>query len=750
MIIREIHIIEFGGLKDKHITLGEGMNLLCGENESGKSTVMLFIKYMLYGLPRKTAGNTERDRSVSRDGKTASGSMAFEVGGKKYSVERHFKGARGSDSFKLFDIDGGEEMAIECQPGEHFLGVPREVFESSAAIGQLKAGDINGEKAAGAIENIMVSADEAVDTAKVIATLDKIRTEYRHKNGAGGKLYHSDMELAEQRERLRTATERAATLREQEKKLAEKEKEEELCESELKKADAIYEKIRQVYIIRQFDRLHEEEKKLADISREESEFIAKTPDFSPTRATGESLRRLVLECESAKRAVNDAKNNLESAKALRGDEALAAEGEKLSFMGGRDKALNEIKSLESQKKKMLFGAISMLLLAVGAAGGYFALLKTVKNIPLILAAVPLFLCLGVIFAVSMSKSQKKLKAALGGYGSLGELEAHLSECEENVRLCADKKVAISKAEGLLEGAETRLAELLAALRSEMTALGGNVDAPLSEEISKLLEKINAYCERIETFEKKKSELTHTVKAMSAPIAEYDEAKLREEMDIDMDSVNEKFVSEITMKRKFYSTKLDAIRQSLRLMNNTVIQLRANFIDPLELSDRVAALEEEAKRDREFYEALVLAMESIESAGEKMQSSITPEIGKRASDMMSIVSGGRYSEVCTGKKLVPAVIERGIPVSAELLSGGTKDVLYTVLRLSLMIQIFGEELPPLLMDESLCQLDDTRAEKMLMLLDSLKGLGLQILLFSCHTREKNICAQSGIEHEIIEL
>ena len=68
----------------------------------------------------------------------------------------------------------------------------------------------------------------------------------------------------------------------------------------------------------------------------------------------------------------------------------------------------------------------------------------------------------------------------------------------------------------------------------------------------------------------------------------------------------------------------------------------------------------------------------------------------------------------------------------------------------MIQIFGEELPPLLMDESLCQLDDERAEKMLTLLDSLKGLGLQILLFSCHKREKNICAESKIEHELIEL
>ena len=75
MKIIELNIIEFGCLKDRKITFGDRLNILYGENEAGKSTILLFIKYMLYGLPKKSAQGIERERSVSFDGKSASGSM---------------------------------------------------------------------------------------------------------------------------------------------------------------------------------------------------------------------------------------------------------------------------------------------------------------------------------------------------------------------------------------------------------------------------------------------------------------------------------------------------------------------------------------------------------------------------------------------------------------------------------------------------------------------------------------------------
>ena len=43
MRIKELNIIEFGGLCDRRFELSEGLNIFEGNNETGKSTLWLFI-----------------------------------------------------------------------------------------------------------------------------------------------------------------------------------------------------------------------------------------------------------------------------------------------------------------------------------------------------------------------------------------------------------------------------------------------------------------------------------------------------------------------------------------------------------------------------------------------------------------------------------------------------------------------------------------------------------------------------------
>ena len=49
MIIKKVNIIAFGGLKNKVISFDNGINVIYGENEAGKSTIQAFIKIWLYG-----------------------------------------------------------------------------------------------------------------------------------------------------------------------------------------------------------------------------------------------------------------------------------------------------------------------------------------------------------------------------------------------------------------------------------------------------------------------------------------------------------------------------------------------------------------------------------------------------------------------------------------------------------------------------------------------------------------------------
>ena len=52
MKILSLNITEFGGLSDFQLDFSDGLNVIEGANESGKSTLLLFVMYMLYGLPK--------------------------------------------------------------------------------------------------------------------------------------------------------------------------------------------------------------------------------------------------------------------------------------------------------------------------------------------------------------------------------------------------------------------------------------------------------------------------------------------------------------------------------------------------------------------------------------------------------------------------------------------------------------------------------------------------------------------------
>ena len=197
MIIKELYIAEFGGIKDKKIEFSRDnmLSVIYGENESGKSTIFLFIKFMLYGLQRKSQSNTERERSLSWSGSTASGSLTLEYNGKDFRIERSFSDRARGEKLVILSLDSGAPISTDKTPGEYFLGVPREVFESSACVGQMRSSEINGEKTAQSLSNMLSSADEGVDTSAVLKELNTIRASYMHKNQGGGTLFEDEAKI---------------------------------------------------------------------------------------------------------------------------------------------------------------------------------------------------------------------------------------------------------------------------------------------------------------------------------------------------------------------------------------------------------------------------------------------------------------------------------------------------------------------------------------------------------------------------
>ena len=139
MKIKSIYISAFGKLKNFTLELHDGLNVVFGENENGKTTVMSFIKMMFYGSDRAKGdlAKSPRKKYTPWDNSQMAGSIEFEKDGKNYRLERIFGESNSTDKVTLINTDLGTRENVSVDIGTKLLGLSSAAFERSIFIGQL-------------------------------------------------------------------------------------------------------------------------------------------------------------------------------------------------------------------------------------------------------------------------------------------------------------------------------------------------------------------------------------------------------------------------------------------------------------------------------------------------------------------------------------------------------------------------------------------------------------------------------------
>lgn len=89
MIIKSVYIKNFGGISNKQYSLSDGLNVIFGMNEAGKSTFLSFIRFMFYGAKKQRSKELSfRDKYMPWNGKDMSGEIVFTNNGIEYSLSR--------------------------------------------------------------------------------------------------------------------------------------------------------------------------------------------------------------------------------------------------------------------------------------------------------------------------------------------------------------------------------------------------------------------------------------------------------------------------------------------------------------------------------------------------------------------------------------------------------------------------------------------------------------------------------------
>ena len=142
MRICELILKNFGKFTGRSISLSDGIHILYGENESGKSTVHTFIKGMLFGLERGR-GRASVNDTFSRyepweNPNYYAGVLRFEVGGKHFVIDRNFD--RYAKKVSVICEEDGEELSVEAGDLEVLLdGLTPLRYDNTISVAQMKS-----------------------------------------------------------------------------------------------------------------------------------------------------------------------------------------------------------------------------------------------------------------------------------------------------------------------------------------------------------------------------------------------------------------------------------------------------------------------------------------------------------------------------------------------------------------------------------------------------------------------------------
>lgn len=139
MILKELHIYNYGSLSNYHMSFNDSLNTIKNDNGSGKTTIASFIRSMLYGIVDngKSIQTSTRMHYAPWDGGRFGGYLDIIHNNKKYRIERIFSPTSSNDSFKLIDLDTNKETSdYDSNIGNAILGINADSFERTLFIPQ--------------------------------------------------------------------------------------------------------------------------------------------------------------------------------------------------------------------------------------------------------------------------------------------------------------------------------------------------------------------------------------------------------------------------------------------------------------------------------------------------------------------------------------------------------------------------------------------------------------------------------------
>ena len=180
MKLLSLHIEGFGKFHNRDISFTDGLNVVYGRNEAGKSTLHTFIKGMLFGIERQRGRASKNDTYSKYEpwtgGGTYEGWLRLESEGEIFRIERRFQ--KGNKSLTIVnETKGREEEPTGALWDRLRCGLSETAYDNTISIGQLKCATDGGmvSELRNYIANLNTSGSIALNITKASAYLKSQR-----------------------------------------------------------------------------------------------------------------------------------------------------------------------------------------------------------------------------------------------------------------------------------------------------------------------------------------------------------------------------------------------------------------------------------------------------------------------------------------------------------------------------------------------------------------------------------------------
>lgn len=747
MIFKELGLLNFGKFEDKKIELQDGINLIYGVNEGGKSTITNFIDGIFYGFSRDSLARKVRDELFEKSRPWNSnlyrGYIILKDGEEDYRISRDFD----KDEVSILNLNTGEDLSNDernflysriPQPGVIFFELNRKIYKSSFYLGQRLSqleSDASDELKT-RINNFSISEDENLDLTKVI---EKMQTDLynlgtkRRKSSEIGRLSDELDKISKERsnfislkETYKNSIEDYKLSEDKLKNLEYKLKGRKLFELETLKA-----KLKECQTNEsngENDYKLSELERAIEINKELGIYSSRLDDLLSTEQENFEVD---LDLEEDYKRYKEINREIQ----VLNENNYSKEMEIISW---------DIKNLEREIFKYILKFMSSMII-----GGAVIFISLYFKKYLISIVSILFFTYSYFRIVKFRENKdllNRLKNKYQDYRIKSQEKTLIKkEFDKEISEILNKYGARDKKE-LSELFDSKLQENFKNIsRNEYTR---ELMEKNSLEIEMTKRKILEYEENLQNiFNKYEVENIKDLKALFQNKKDNNRAseykyriKELEKENLSGDLYREETIEEIQEKIDKEKNNILNLEGSLKTLEESLEKLRV-------LDERSFQLNEKLEKLEYKKEILELSIGRMEDFVKSKRKDTLPLLKKEISKYLNSMTSGKYKEILIDDTFDIRVYDKDVDdyIDLDSLSMGTIDQIYLAFRFSISKIISDKEIP-LVLDSHFDSYDDNRLKESLKMLESHQ----QVLIFTSTNREKEILDKNNMTYKLIKI